>query len=111
MDYDYQLSDFQRKVLTTITEIPFGETRTYQWVAQKIGKPKASRAVGQALRRNPYLIVYPCHRVIRSDGSLASYAGGSAKRKEELINFERQVLQRRKKSSNNSEINEHKAAK
>lgn len=67
---------FEKAVWQALTEIPFGETRTYKWLAEKIGKPKASRAVGQALGRNPIPIIIPCHRIIESDGSLGGYSGG-----------------------------------
>jgi methylated-DNA-[protein]-cysteine S-methyltransferase len=86
-----ELTIFQWKVLKAAMQIPFGETRSYKWVAQKIGRPKAVRAVGQALRRNPYPILIPCHRVIREDGSLAGYAGGSSKRKAELLRLEKEI--------------------
>lgn len=56
--------------------IPYGETRSYRWVAEQIGRPQAQRAVGQALGRNPVPIIVPCHRVIRSDGSLGGFGGG-----------------------------------
>ncbi len=67
---------FQRAVLNAICRIPFGETRTYAWVARAIGKPGAARAVGQALHTNPIPIIIPCHRVVASDGSLGGYGGG-----------------------------------
>ncbi len=67
---------FQRAVLTAITKIPFGETRSYGWVARAIGKPGAARAVGQALHTNPIPIILPCHRIVASDGSLGGYGGG-----------------------------------
>jgi O-6-methylguanine DNA methyltransferase len=60
-------TDFQRQVYRAVLEIPQGETRTYSWVANKLGRPGASRAVGQALRRNHHLIVVPCHRVVSAD--------------------------------------------
>ncbi|MEG6616591.1 methylated-DNA--[protein]-cysteine S-methyltransferase [Peptococcaceae bacterium 1198_IL3148] len=66
---------FQRQVLESISTIPYGETRSYQQVAAMIGKPTASRAVGGALRNNRVLLVLPCHRVIRSDGSLGGFGG------------------------------------
>jgi methylated-DNA-[protein]-cysteine S-methyltransferase len=69
-------TDFEKKVWLALREIPYGETRTYKWLAEKVGSPKASRAVGQALSRNPIPIVIPCHRVIESDGSLGGYSGG-----------------------------------
>jgi len=69
-------TEFERSVWKTIKSIPFGETRTYKWVAQKIGKPSAMRAVGHALSKNPLPIIIPCHRVIESDGSLGGYSSG-----------------------------------
>ena len=69
-------TEFEKKVWLSLTEIPYGETRTYKWLAEKIGKPNAFRAVGQALSRNPVPILLPCHRVIESDGSLGGYSAG-----------------------------------
>lgn len=66
-------TDFERQVWNTLLEIPFGQTRTYKWVAERIGRPQAFRAVGSALGRNPLPIIYPCHRVIESDGALGGY--------------------------------------
>lgn len=68
------MSDFQKKVYEATSLIPHGETRTYAWVASKIGKPLAARAVGQALRRNPIPLLIPCHRVV-SDKSLGGFMG------------------------------------
>ncbi len=70
------IKPFQRAVLKAASHIPFGETRSYGWIAQKIGKPRAARAVGQALGANPIPIILPCHRVITSDGKLGGYGGG-----------------------------------
>ena len=56
--------------------LAFGETVTYTEIARRIGRPKASRAVGNALGRNPVPVVVPCHRIVRSDGSLGGYTGG-----------------------------------
>ncbi len=67
---------FQREVWEKTRLIPFGETRSYSWVAEQIGKPRAARAVGQALGRNPLPIIIPCHRVVASDGKLGGYSGG-----------------------------------
>jgi len=67
---------FQQKVWLTVRNIPRGETRSYGWVANQLGLPKAARAVGQALGRNPVPIVVPCHRVISSDGKLGGFGGG-----------------------------------
>lgn len=71
-----EVTAFTRCVLETAMEIPWGETRSYKWVAQQAGKPKAARAVGQALGRNPVPLVAPCHRVIREDGSLGGFGMG-----------------------------------
>jgi len=67
---------FQKEVWQALAEIPFGEVRTYGEMAAKIGRPKAQRAVGAAIGRNPVSIVVPCHRVIGSDGSLTGFAAG-----------------------------------
>ncbi|MBI2964145.1 MAG: methylated-DNA--[protein]-cysteine S-methyltransferase [Deltaproteobacteria bacterium] len=69
-------ASFQRSVLDVAATIPFGEVRSYRWIAEAIGKPGAVRAVGTALGRNPVPIVVPCHRVLRSDGGLGGYAFG-----------------------------------
>ena len=86
-----RLTKFQWKVLKVAVKIPLGETRSYKWVAQKVGSPKAVRAVGQALRRNPYPVIIPCHRVIKEDGSLGGYAGGLSTRKAELLAIEKEI--------------------
>ncbi len=70
------LTEFQQQVLQATQQIPRGRIATYMDIARKIGKPKAVRAVGQALGRNPIPIVIPCHRVIASNGSLGGYSGG-----------------------------------
>lgn len=67
---------FQLAVLKALQEIPYGETRSYQYIAKRIGKPKSVRAVGAANGRNPLPIIIPCHRVIGSDGSLTGFGGG-----------------------------------
>ena len=71
-----QATAFQRKVWERTRLIPYGETRSYLWVAGQIGQPGAVRAVGQALARNPLPIIIPCHRVIASNGKLGGYSGG-----------------------------------
>ena len=88
---DIKLTKFQWKVLAVTAKIPLGETRSYKWVAQQAGCPKASRAVGQALRRNPYPLIIPCHRVIKEDGSLGGYAGGPGKKKAKLLAMEQKI--------------------
>lgn len=67
---------FRRKVWGATRLIPYGETRSYAWVAGQINKPKAARAVGQALGKNPLPVIIPCHRVLSSNGSLGGYGGG-----------------------------------
>src|SRR3989338_6658396 len=72
---------FQRKVWNKLREIPYGKTWSYAKLAREIGCPRAVRAVGNAVGKNKLLIVVPCHRVIRSDGSVGGYAGGPKKKK------------------------------
>jgi len=69
-------TEFEIKVWHALNEIPYGETKTYKWIAEKIGNPSAVRAVGRALSKNPIPIVVPCHRVIESDGSIGGYSSG-----------------------------------
>ncbi|GAA4428524.1 methylated-DNA--[protein]-cysteine S-methyltransferase [Bremerella cremea] len=78
---------FQSAVWQQLREIPFGETRSYQQLAVKVGKPTASRAVGRTNGDNRLAIVVPCHRVVRSDGHLCGYAGGLW-RKKRLLQLE-----------------------
>jgi O-6-methylguanine DNA methyltransferase len=70
------LTEFQQQVLRAAQQIPRGKITTYGEIAQRIGSPKAVRAVGQALGRNPIPIVIPCHRVIAANGALGGYSGG-----------------------------------
>jgi methylated-DNA-[protein]-cysteine S-methyltransferase len=67
---------FQREVWQITRLIPYGETRSYTWVAEQLGKAGAVRAVGQTLARNPLPIIVPCHRVVAKDGKLGGYSGG-----------------------------------
>ena len=76
-----RLTAFQRRVYAAILRVPPGQTRSYQWVAAHIGSPRGARAVGNALRRNPFAPQVPCHRVVRADGSLGGYSGGLAKKR------------------------------
>jgi methylated-DNA-[protein]-cysteine S-methyltransferase len=69
-------TEFEKKVWLSLEHVPFGETRTYKWIAEKIGFPAATRAVGNALSKNPVPIVLPCHRIIESDGSIGGYSSG-----------------------------------
>jgi methylated-DNA-[protein]-cysteine S-methyltransferase len=83
----FKATPFQRAVWQLIRSIPPGETRSYGWVAEQIGKPRAARAVGQALARNPLPIIIPCHRVVAADGSLGGFNGGT-ELKQHLLNLE-----------------------
>lgn len=78
-----QWSDFQRRVFSAISHIPHAETRTYGWVASRIGRVLATRAVGQALRNNPFPVLIPCHRVV-STTSLGGFMGVSDPAQPEL---------------------------
>jgi len=69
---------FQRRVWAALLKIPRGETRTYQWIARRLKRPQAVRAVGAAVGANPIPFVVPCHRVVGNDGSLCGFAGGIA---------------------------------
>ena len=81
-----QPTPFEQHVYRIISRIPAGQTRSYGWVAERLGKPGAARAVGQALKRNPCAPKVPCHRVVRSDGELGGYsATGGLRRKRELL--------------------------
>lgn len=88
-----KITPFQKKVYQIVKTIPYGEVRSYQWVAEKIDKPRAARAVGQALKKNPWPIIIPCHRVIRKDGSLGGFSAGAAK-KFSLLNAEARTPKR-----------------
>ena len=75
---------FQRKVWEKLTEIPYGKTRSYKWVAEQIGQPQACRAVGHANAKNPIPIIIPCHRVINAGGKLGVYSAGVQVKKQLL---------------------------
>lgn len=79
------LSGFQQSVLETCTAIPVGSVRPYGWIANELDKPGATRAVGSALARNPIPLLIPCHRVVRSDGSIGNYAFGPEMKRELLV--------------------------
>ena len=82
-------TEFQLKVWSYLRKIPRGSVRTYSQVAKDIGKPLAIRAVANAIGKNPYAPKIPCHRVIRSDGSLGGYSGkGGVKTKRFLLKKE-----------------------
>jgi AraC family transcriptional regulator of adaptative response/methylated-DNA-[protein]-cysteine methyltransferase len=85
---DVRATAFQWKVWRQLKAIPYGQTRTYQEVARAIGKPTATRAVARACATNPVALIIPCHRVVRSDGSMGGYRWGIG-RKEALLDGER----------------------
>ena len=86
---------FQRQVWQALIDIPRGETRSYAWVARRVGRPRSARAVGQAVGSNPLPVLIPCHRVLASDGSLGGYGGG-LEMKEELLSLEGVSVPRRR---------------
>lgn len=82
------LTEFQTAVLRATASIPSGQVRPYGWIAREIGKPRAVRAVGTALAKNPVPVVVPCHRVVRSDGHLGNYSLGRPENKRVLLEAE-----------------------
>jgi methylated-DNA-[protein]-cysteine S-methyltransferase len=85
------LADFNRRVLQELARVPYGEVVTYGELAARAARPRAARAVGTVMNRNPLPIVLPCHRVIGSNGKLVGYAGG-LERKETLLRLEGATL-------------------
>lgn len=83
-----QVPAFERGALEVAARIPYGEVRSYKWIAERLGKPDAARAVGTAMASNPVPIIIPCHRVVKTDGGLGGYSFGLV-RKEALLNLER----------------------
>ena len=89
----YPGTDFQRQVWEALLHIPYGDTRSYEQIAQQIGSPKAVRAVGTTNGRNRVAIVIPCHRVVNKDGKLGGYGGGLW-RKQWLLDLEQRTVPR-----------------
>ncbi len=88
-DWRVSVTPFERKVYEAVLKIPKGQVRTYGQIARAIGRPKAARAVGQALKRNQWAPKIPCHRVISSSGDLGGYsAPGGPARKRRLLKKE-----------------------
>jgi len=85
------VTPFSARVLEELARVPFGETATYSELAARAGNPKAARAVGTIMNRNPIPIVLPCHRIIGANGSLVGYGGG-LERKETLLRLEGVLL-------------------
>lgn len=90
IDWRFVAGDFQRQVLKLTSRIPYGQVYTYGEIAKKIGKPKSSQAVGQALGANPIPILIPCHRVVASGGKLGGFSGRAG---EDGLNLKRRLLQ------------------
>lgn len=82
-------TEFQRRVWRALRRIPYGETRSYAWVARAVGRPKAVRAVGQACGANPLPLYFPCHRVVAADGGIGGFSGG--------LTWKRRLLELEKK--------------
>lgn len=82
---------FHKAVLTELAQVPYGELTTYGALAARAGRPRAARAVGTAMNRNPLPIVLPCHRVVGSTGKLVGYGGG-LERKEQLLRLEGAIV-------------------
>ncbi|MFH0763687.1 MAG: MGMT family protein [Candidatus Omnitrophota bacterium] len=78
------VTEFEKKVYLAVSGIPKGEVRSYKWVAKAAGRPRAARAVGNALNKNPYAPVVPCHRVVKSDGSIGGFSKGIKSKKKLL---------------------------
>ena len=81
------ITDFYKEIYKNGMKIPFGETRSYQWLSKESGRDRAARATGSAMARNPFLIVMPCHRVKRTGGGLGGFGLG-LEWKEFLLTFE-----------------------
>ncbi|RXS44247.1 methylated-DNA--[protein]-cysteine S-methyltransferase [Idiomarina sp. 29L] len=79
------VTSFQKSVLEVLRQIPAGETLSYQQVANRLGKPTATRAVASAIAKNPVIIVIPCHRIIGQDGSLRGFAAGLERKRQLLV--------------------------
>jgi O-6-methylguanine DNA methyltransferase len=81
-------SPFEQAVLAKTAQIPYGEVRPYGWVAAEIGRPRAVRAVGTALAHNPVPLIVPCHRVVRTDGTIGQYSLGGPANKTAILSIE-----------------------
>jgi len=85
------MTPFAIKVYKAVLSIPLGQVRSYKWVAQRAGSPGACRAVGSILKNNPYPLVIPCHRVVRSDKKIGGYVFGS-RNKKMILDLEKEIL-------------------
>ena len=84
------MNPFAKKVYNVVLSIPMGEVRSYKWVAEKAGNPKAARAVGQILKNSPYPLLVPCHRVVKSNNDLGGYVFG-VKMKSSILDLEKRL--------------------
>jgi O-6-methylguanine DNA methyltransferase len=91
------VTHFQKKVWQATKSIPYGETRSYGWLANRIGQPGAGRAVGQALARNRLPIIIPCHRVVSNDSKLGGFSGG-LNMKKRLLHLETTAISPQQKT-------------
>lgn len=85
------MTDFAKRVYRAVLSIPLGEVRSYKWVAKRAGSPRAWRAVGTILKNNPYPLVVPCHRVVKSDKRSGGYVFG-IKNKRMLLDLEEEAI-------------------
>jgi methylated-DNA-[protein]-cysteine S-methyltransferase len=84
------MTPFAKRVYKVVVSIPIGEVRSYKWVAKRAGSPGACRAVGNILHKNPWPLIIPCHRVVKSDNDLGGYALGR-KKKKALLDLEKGI--------------------
>jgi len=84
------MTPFARRVYKAVLSIPFGQVRSYKWVARKAGSPRAYRAVGSLLRRNPCPFMIPCHRVVKSDSDIGGYVFGR-RFKKKILDLEKRM--------------------
>ena len=91
IEYELSISSFYEEVLKEVYTIPYGETASYKYIAKKVARPKAYRAVANANAANPIPIIIPCHRVILNNGSSGDYGGGKTL-KQNLIKFEKNMF-------------------
>jgi len=84
------MTPFAKKVYRAVLSIPLGQTRTYKWVARKSGSSSAYRAVGSILKKNPYPLIIPCHRVIKNNNILGEYSLGRNNKKR-ILELEKEI--------------------
>ncbi len=85
-----EITPFAKRVYRAVLTIPLGQTRSYKWVAKRAGVGSAYRAVGRALKKNPYPLIIPCHRVVKSNNITGGYLLGS-KNKKIILNLEKEI--------------------